>query len=510
MRRALPGLLCAFTLAVTPAALRAQHIALKTVPIPAGEQFLLLPSQNLGMGGLHVAIDDPVGDPFSNPARGSRSRRLRVFALPTLYGETNDMVSGRSLPIAAVIPGRSVFGAVAFALQQVDNQRPRNSGWAPPQVTIDNLIEDNSSTNVYLFGSAGTRLNRGRTAVGASLQYVDLEAIDVVSLLYARSFAIEQSGSLREVRFGLTHDLGGEHMLDAVVANNVLDMSHDVWYFTSTWQPGGPTTRTWSELNEDRTNTWGAQLRYTQPVGENARVGAIVTGNTKSHPKIPNYNLVNIPRDPGNTAAFNIGVGIGKQEGQARVGLELIYEPGRSHTWAYADTATTVPGGVIQPGEKTVDNQFRFNNWSAGFGVEREGTRHGVQLGLRLRQIRYRLDQQNYLTDTRRKTREDWMEWTPTWSYVLKLPEFDVRYSGRFTARGSPDEPNNQGRFFANDFALSSGTDFIIGPTAPVDLPDFRVTTHRLMVSIPFGTARVRADDDASGVGAPPTARSPR
>ena len=439
------------------------------------------------MASVNIALDDPLGDPFSNPARGSRIEELRVLALPTFYGETNDAVAGRSLPIAAVIPGKHVFGAFAFALQQVDNPMSQNGWWVPPGTVTGSLIQDNSSTNVYLFGSIGTRLGE-RTALGASFYHADLEAIDVVSMLYARSFAIEQSGSMTEARVGLTHDLGDDRRIDAVVANNRLDMSHDVWYVDWTWvQPNAnPVTRVWSELNEDRTDTWGAHIRYTQPIGESgARFGAIVTGNTKSHPKIPNYNLVNIPRDPGNSAAFNVGVGVSNAEGPARFGIELTYEPGRSHTWAYADTATNTPAGVIPKGGKTVDNQFRFNNWNVAFGLERENRRHGFQVGLRLRQIRYRLDQQNFLTAVRRKTREDWMEWSPSWSYVVKFPEFDVRYTGRFTARGWPNSPD--GIFVTRAMAdAPGGTDFIIGPTEAVTLPDFRVTTHRLMISIPF------------------------
>jgi hypothetical protein len=314
-----------------PAALGAQLISLKTVPIPAGEQFLLFPSRNLGMGSVGIALDDPLGDPFGNPARGARVEQMRILALPTFYGEANDAVSGRSLPLAAVVPGR-VFGAFAFALQQVETPNQSNVWWVPlPAGAIDDeVIQDNSSTNVYLFGSLGTKLNRGRTAVGASIYHADLEAIDVVRMLYANSFAIEQSGSMLEARLGVTHDLGDDRTLDAIVAHNKLDMSHDVWYSTWRWLPNTqqPDVRTWNELNEDHTNTWGAHLRYTQPLGRHGRFGAILTGNTKSHPKLPNYNLVNIPRDPGNSSVFNLGVGLSSEQGLARVGVELIYEPG--------------------------------------------------------------------------------------------------------------------------------------------------------------------------------------
>jgi hypothetical protein len=259
MHPALRTACVALAITFVPAVASAQHITLKTVPIPAGEQFLLFPSTNLGMGSVSVALDDPLADPFANPARGARVRQMRFFAAPTFYGETNDAVAGRSLPIAAVIPGQRVFGAFAFALQQVDDNNP-NAGFIPAPM-LDNVIQDNSSTNVYLFGSLGTRFNDARTSVGLSLYHADLEAIDVVSMLYARSFRIEQSGSMTELRLGLSHEFGDDRVLDAVVANNRFDMSHDVWYFDWNWQQNPPVTRIWNELNEDRTTTWGAHLR---------------------------------------------------------------------------------------------------------------------------------------------------------------------------------------------------------------------------------------------------------
>ena len=50
-RLAIPFL--AIAAAASP--LAAQSIALKTVPIPTGEQYLIFPSRGLGMGGLSIA-----------------------------------------------------------------------------------------------------------------------------------------------------------------------------------------------------------------------------------------------------------------------------------------------------------------------------------------------------------------------------------------------------------------------------------------------------------------------
>ena len=466
-----------------PAVTAAQHITLKTVPIPLGEQFQLLPSRNLGMAGVHVAIDDPLLDPFTNPARGAAVDELRIFALPTVYSETNNTLGGRSFPIAAVIPGRTVFGNFAFAMQQVDN--PNRWAWVPWQGD-QSVFQENSSSNVYVQGTVGAKLGRA-TSVGVSYYHADLDAVDAVNLLYGQSIAIDQDGSVADARIGLAHDLGGDRRLDAVVLRSDVDMRHDVLYQEWTWANPQPVIRSWNELNEDRTITWGAHLRYTQPLGtQGARIGFVATGSTKAHPKIPNYNVVNIPRDPGNSTAFNFGVGLSKITDATAYSMELIYEPGRSHTWAYADTAITTPGGVIQPGGKTVDNQFRYGNWNLAAGLQHETDRAGFQLGIRVHQTRYSLEQHNFLADTVRNTDERWIEWSPSWGALLKLGEFDLRYTGRFTAKGSPDNVFRGGRVVTVADAPRMGVDFVVGPTGPVSMPEFRVTMHRLMVSVPF------------------------
>jgi hypothetical protein len=494
MRIALPfsrARLFVAILLVLPVPAAAQHIPIKTVPIPTGEQFSIFPSRNMGMGDVRIATDDRLLDPFANPARGARVSRLHVHALPTFYRETNQWVGGRTLPLAVVVPGQRVFGAAAFALQQVNTGNRWT--WAPPG-TGGSVIRDNSSSNRYLLGMLGTRLNEDRTAIGLSIYHADLDAVDGVGMLYGNSIGIEQSGRMTEFRFGALHDLGGERTLELVVLNHRLDMTHDVEYAEWQWNETGQAAnlRRWKELNEDRTITWAGQARYTQPLDDaGARIGMILAGNTKAHPKIPNYNIVNIPRDPGNSAMFNIGAGISNTDGPALVGLDVVYEPGRSHTWAFADSAMTTPEGTIAPGEKTIDNQFRFSNWTVGLGAQYETDRRGIQFGLRLREIRYTLDQHNFLTATQRNTRESWMEWTPTWGAVLKFPELEVRYTGRFTAKGWPQTACWWGCWAVADMASAPGAiDFVVGPTGEVWLPEYRVTTHRLMVSVPLGAVR--------------------
>jgi len=478
-------------LCLAPVAAAAQSIAIKTVPIPHGEQFLLFPSANLGAGGLHIAASDRLLDPFINPALGARIQGAWFSTHPTFYGSNDDMVAGRSLPLSVVAGGERWFGSVMVAMQQVEDPSRDRWGWIPMPEQTDQVLLGNEPGNSYFHGSLGRRLGGGRTAVGASVYYADLGAVDGVNRLYARSVGIDQAGDLSEVRLGLLHELTGARTLEATVSRSLLDMSHHVLYVDWGWdeQTGMPWTRQWEEDNRDRTETWGTRLRYTAPLqGEDTRFGVVLAANTKDHPKIPNYEVVNIPRDPGNSAVFGIGAGIEKRDGANTLGAEVLLSPGRSHTWAFADTIVDLPSGAkLQPGDKTVDNRFRYANWSMRVGFDHEAERYGAQLGLGFTNYAYRLEQKNFLRETERTTREGWMEWAPSWGAMYRLGTFELRYSGRFVAKGFPD--SDLFFFGARDEAIAvpGSIDFVVAPTDPVDMPDFRVTTHRFGVTVPLG-----------------------
>lgn len=468
-----------------PAGATGQHIALKTVPIPAGDQFALFPSRNLGLGGASIALDDPLADPFINPARGGSLSGARLFVTPTFYGSDDQRSAGRSLPLSFTAGGESWFGAGAIALQQLQDQVLNR--WAPVTDPSE-LFPDGSSDNLYAFASLGRRLpGHERVRVGASAFWADLGALDGVQRLYVRSVGIAQSGSLTEYRLGAHAGLDGGATVEGAVLRSSLDMTHRVLY--ADWRQDPGTFETWEETNFDRTVTWGAQVRYTRPLeAEGWRLGALLTANRKTHPKIPNYDLVNIPRDPGSSRAFQLGAGLAKVTEGSVFTVEAVLEPARSHTWAYADTAVATPSGdTIAPGGRTVDNRFEFRNVILGAGIQRESDKAGFQLGMRVRSIRYELDQENYLQDRERHTRESWLEWTPTWSAALKFPDWELRYSGRSTMKGW----TGGGCFFGcavEDVAVApGGNDFLVAPTDPVNMPDFRVTTHQLTVTVPIG-----------------------
>jgi hypothetical protein len=266
-------------------------------------------------------------------------------------------------------------------------------------------------------------------------------------------------------------------------------MTHDVtfvdwvltdstnWYWT-------PTVR--DERNLDKTRSWGAHLGYVQPLRDsNWRIGGILTVNRKQHPKIPNYVLQNIPRDPGHSWAYNIGVGISKQEGPTTFGLDLVYEPAVSHTWQEAEGPTTTANGSIIPDKgKTIENRFNFSNASVNMGLTREVKKFAFQLGLRVKGYDYRLRQRDNVELTSRTQEEQWMEWTPTWGARVTFADLELRYVGRATSGNGFPSIN----FFGGgrDIALAQSADLVLAPDGPLTLREATVVTHQIAISLPF------------------------
>lgn len=480
-RRVLPLLLLLTTL---PAALPAQIVQLKTVPVATGDQFLLFPSQNLGMGGVSLAVDDPLLDPFVNPAKGGRLEGGQLFGAPVFYGISDEDGAGRTLPVGALFGSSRWFGGGTVALQQLVLGNRNGAGWGTPD-----RLSERSALNTYAHALLGLTLPGGRTRLAASASWAGLDAVDGVELLYARARDIDQDGRTADFRLGLLHEWEDERAVELLLLHNRFDMTHDVTYMEWIWDAVTRTSRTETrvETNRDRTNTWGVHLGYQQPLAETGwRIGGIVTGNRKEHPKIPNYEIMNIPRDPGYSWGYNVGVGLSTTEGPATVGIDVIWEPIRSDTWAdAAEPVETASGGTIPAGGRTIENEFRFSNALVRLGLKRELERYGFQLGLQMRAIHYDLEQHDNVQETRRNQTESWMEWTPSWGASLKFPEFQVRYAGRLTSGTGRPGVGSAG-FFRAGATLANASDFIIAPSGALTLQDARVLTHQVSVSLPL------------------------
>ena len=489
---------------------RAQLIQVKTLPLAQGNQFQIFPSANLGMASVSIALADSALDPFVNPATGSRVQASRFFGSPTVYTISRGTGGGRSLPLALLVRRAKWYGAISLAVQQVDPSRAPQS--PPPPIgvvdggpfgpaTVLTQPENESHGNQFAFASIGRRMPERHLSIGASMLWNGLHAVDGVDLLYANSRRLEQSGDAVDLRVGALKEWpadsgkgGAARSLQAILLHDRFAATHTVTYADVIWNPITQQLDEQERIehNEERTNTWGLQLNYQIPLAAPGwRIGWVAVANRASHPKIPTYELTNvpaIPRDPGYTHAFNLGMGVSRVEGPARFGIDLIYEPISSYTWADAAVPTpTAAGDTIAPGGKTIENRFRFDNAWFRLGVDQpmsEGAPTSFQLGLILHPIKYRLEQRDNVQLSSRSADACWWEWTPTWGLSYRQPRFELRYQGRATkGAGRPESQIFFGGFRALDAA---GSTILAAPTGPLFMTDVSTVTHQISLSLPL------------------------
>lgn len=493
MRRSLVplGLLSLFSLAPTSAI--AQLIELRTVPVASGDQFMIFPSEHLGMGGVHIALADAWLDPFINPARGAAAGAAQIFVIPAFYSVGRNAGSAATLSAGGLTGAGTVFAGGVVALQQIKSGRDFFGSPLPVddfRLLPPDALSQRSATNKYAALFLGTRVPTG-VALGVGVTLADLSAIDGVEHLYALASSITQSGHLADVRLGAVKDLMNGGSLEGLVLYDHVSMTHDVTYLdwvmpdsaTGSWQQ---TTR--REINLDRTSTWGVHLAFRRPIGEHGwQLGGILTGNYKSHPKIPNYEIVNIPRDPGHSTALDFGIGMAKQANALTVGMDLVYEPGWSSTWALAAAPiATVNGDTVPVGGRTVENEFRFSNARINVGVGYDVGRATLQLGLQVRANDYHLDQWDIVANESRAQDEQWLEWTPSWSARLRLQGIDLQYMGRVTTgTGRPGVAWTQSAA-ARAFDAGLANDIVVPPGGPLTLQEATVWTHQFSVAVPI------------------------
>ncbi|MGD2135151.1 MAG: hypothetical protein PVF27_03280 [Gemmatimonadales bacterium] len=475
-----------------PSAGAAQMIALKTVPVAAGDQFLIFPSYTIGMGGLSIALDDPLLDPFVNPALGSLAGPAQAVVAPTMYTITQNSGGARTLPAGVLLAEADWFGGGVVAVQQLERGTQFGGVWPGwrEDVLPPDALRQRSAVNKYAFLTLGRNLPGG-AAVGASAFLADLSAVDGVEHLYAMASNIEQSGTLADVRLGVVSDLGAGRRVELVALYHHWDVTHDVTYLD--WVLTDSIQWTWErqlrrEENIDRTNTLGLHLAYRQPIGETGwRLGGVVTANRKSHPKIPNYEIMNIPRDPGRSWAYDIGVGLAKVVGPTTFGIDVVYEPAWSDTWAEAAEPTpTATGDTIPVGGRTVDNEFSFSNAVVRVGLERAVGSGVFQLGLQMRTYEYDLDQWDYVADSTRREQEEWVEWTPSWGFRWQFSDLELRYLGRVTTGTGRPGVAWDGATVDRAAAFAEANDILLAPSGPLTLQDALVVTHQVSVSIPI------------------------
>lgn len=486
---------------ILPLVIQAQMISLKTVPLAAGDQFLLYPAQNLSMGDVNIAMDDPWLDPFSNPADGSAIKQNLLFGLPLVYSIADNLGGGRTLPLAAHFRNGQWFGALMLAWQQLEMaHRPF---WNDDLISFSSQTLEEQNTkrfipNKYVTFALGKELDSGYN-FGAEISYSNLQAIGGVELLYDNTSSIKQNGHAVNIKIGLTQNDEGRELKALLLYNN-FDMRQDVIYHNWLWDDSQTVYRDIGRLvsNSDHTITYGGQVIYRETLPETGTtLGGVFTVNRKTHPKIPNYDLMRIPRDPGDTWAFNLGLGFAHKTDKTHLGIDFIYEPIWSNTWAAAARDTMSNGGMpIPSGGKTVNNDFTFNNWIFRFGLTRFYDRLELSGGLQIHSYSYKLEQINYLFQNRRGQAEDWWEYTWSWGVKFHFRDFNLKYSGRYI--GGSGLPRIGGGFFVSPaMDMTVRSDLILAPSGPLDVSEHAIYSHQFTIEIPLGKTNKNREGSA-------------
>jgi hypothetical protein len=473
----------------------AQLVPIKTAPVATGSQFQLYPSHARGMGGVYLAVNDTLGDAFVNPATASRLDGTWAFSAPSHYTITGPDGGARTLSVGVIVDQGQWFGGIAGALQQLNPGSeprrvvplgPRFATTAPAEIPPIRPLRETSADNQYVTALVGRQLT-GQWALAGMVQWAGLGAMEGVDLMYPGNRGLRQDGHRLDVRVGLLR-AWNDRSLRALLVHHRVDVQHDVRTVEFVRPESGsewvPKVR-WNRYY-DRTNTWGVHLAYDRPLGSDGwRLGTVLTGNWKSHPKIPNYDLMNIPRDPGTSWASTIGVGVAHTDGHTTVGADLLFAPIVSETWANArERIERSGGGTVAPGERTVTNDFTFANTTLRTGLRHRQDWWTLQAGLEVRTTRYWLTQKDRVARTTRDQYEGWSEWTLTWGGDVECGAVTLRYTGDLTlGSGQPGVASGGDQPARAGFAAS---DFVVAPRGPLALRERRVFTHQVSIVLPL------------------------
>lgn len=465
-----------------------QEINLRTVPLITGNQADFYPSTSRGMGNLSIAFDDPLSDPLVNPTKASRLEGLKLFFSPTRntwsneYGRPVYTSSGsskymgtaiNSMPFGFYLKKGNFFTGGILSYQSYSSDR------SIPIYGLNNNSKSDFGNNVYLFGLAGIYFPELKFSVAGSVSWSELHAIDGVNLLYPGSYDIKQYGRSLDYKIGFIGEPSKQEQLEFVIARTTFKSSHEVtynnpyWFYTNIWIGEYRT-----ELNKDESNGWVIHTKYNNSINDEVKVGAIFTINWKEHPKIPNYALANIPRDPGSSSAYNIGVGIVDSGKRSTLGFEYIYEPMTSYTWAEAGTQNP----PFPSSFKTVENFFDFYNHiiRGGIYTHTDISWLDYRLGVQFYFNKYNLKQNDNILNTSRTVNEHWLETTLCAGLTISISNFQILYSLQVILGNGIVGSENDQVIPLSASSIRSVADFLIAPNGPLSVEDVPLVTQQI------------------------------
>jgi hypothetical protein len=489
-------------LALLPPMAAAQIISTKTVPVTEGDQFRFLPSANVGMADVGIALSDTLLDPFVNPATAARQSRGRMFGSPTFFSMSHGLGGGSTVPAGAWLRSSdgSTFGALAAAFQVLDSASPPQFqppigfledkaaaiGSSAPTFDPNETPQLVSRTNRYLFASLGHAIRERGLSFAGSAMWADLHSLDGADAMYAGARSVRQNGSALDVRVGAIRDWGKGESLELLALHRRIRTSDAAQFPQLYWNPD--TRQLNSMLRTDRyvddRIVTGLNARYQRPMAKDSlwNWGALLTANRETHPRLPDYGPMNVARDPARATALDLGLGVSRREGPGRLAVDMMYEP----MWS----RDSLEGARS-------DSRFRFNNVVLRSGASGDFRLRAnsdvtirVEGGIAIRSVHYNLSQLDTLGSAERLT-GGWNEWVRTGGLTLRLAQLDVHYLYRQTSGLSrPFTP--QVVFFEGVAAPQGGGGGFGGGPGPFggqpqsQLAQIRVVMQQIYVSVPL------------------------
>lgn len=429
----------------------AQWISIRTVPIIASNQSEFQPSLARGMGNISIAFDDPLGSHFINPAKASRLNGITLFTSPSRNSWSNEDgravfagggssfypgASFNSIPFGGFFKSDNYFGGIMLAYQGYAGERSQRNfvSISPTNSSMVDVKRTDVGNNTYLYGLFGMSIPNTRLSVALSGSWGKFGAIDGVNLLYPGALDLKQDGEAWEAKFGAVAELPYGDRLEFVAGRSIYKATHEVSYSNFSWLWRDPliTNLIRTEINKDETKEWLMYARYMRPINSFWKVGVSLSVNWKDHPKIPNYSLANIPRDPGISVAYNIGVGANWSNSKSLWGFEYIYEPIATNTWAEAgEQILPPPNQNLSPNYKTIENFFTFYNHIIRIGHQSQSKWEWLdyRFGVQFRFYRYNMNQNDNIRRTARVFSTDWLETTASGGLTANLGNIRLMYT---------------------------------------------------------------------------------
>lgn len=460
----------------------AQGISVKTVPLLSTNQFSLIPSFRDDMGGVSIAVRAGLQDLFINPGNYDPSTRSQWFINPRLshwnfsqetsmryngqshgfYLEQNSAKSGIfTFPLGFLFASKNIYTGAMAGVQALSAHN-----WQSAHFKASNFPWS-------WFG--GLYLARIKMAIGVGVDYVRIRGVDGVYLLYPNAMRLTQKGSARQLRLGLSGTRANE----------------DHWSLSGSgyWFKILQTER--NLVNKDENNGWLIQANYMKKISAPLTLGVSIVADWRHHPKIPEYPLAGIPRDPGNTQALNFGLGLKWQNESTLFALDLIYEPVDVKTWADAAADfTNWDSTFYRAGKVIMRNDYQFSNRMIRTGVQIKPTRWlSFATGALVKLYQYDYYQNDFLNHTERtgKPQRQWSETTWTGGIKIHTGNLVLTYSLRLqTGTGLLEPQWLRGWFAAEDGIDFSKADFLIPPTVPLNVTPVTYYTQWLGLTYCF------------------------